>query len=116
MDDVIQPIADPDGFVIRLDADTVVGICHGRADGLHFYRSAQIGELDPMNFLAGREIGDYKSVKVGQSCEDPLRRTVRIRVERQWTRTVGELNHTHGDRKSTRLNSSHSQISYAVFC
>src|SRR2546427_1460532 len=24
--------------------------------------------------------------------------------------------HSHGDRKSTRLNSSHSQISYAVFC
>src|SRR2546430_14508126 len=24
--------------------------------------------------------------------------------------------HTAGDRKSTRLNSSHSQISYAVFC
>src|SRR2546430_13401162 len=24
--------------------------------------------------------------------------------------------HTCGDRKSTRLNSSHSQISYAVFC
>src|SRR2546430_8296550 len=24
--------------------------------------------------------------------------------------------HWHGDRKSTRLNSSHSQISYAVFC
>src|SRR2546430_11212689 len=29
-----------------------------------------------------------------------------------------ELAHMHGgeDRKSTRLNSSHSQISYAVFC
>src|SRR5688572_31702824 len=25
-------------------------------------------------------------------------------------------NHPFGDRKSTRLNSSHSQISYAVFC
>src|SRR2546430_8984587 len=25
-------------------------------------------------------------------------------------------NHVGGDRKSTRLNSSHSQISYAVFC
>src|SRR2546427_8059538 len=25
-------------------------------------------------------------------------------------------NHSVGDRKSTRLNSSHSQISYAVFC
>src|SRR5688572_32654620 len=24
--------------------------------------------------------------------------------------------HVRGDRKSTRLNSSHSQISYAVFC
>src|SRR2546430_6665476 len=24
--------------------------------------------------------------------------------------------HAKGDRKSTRLNSSHSQISYAVFC
>src|SRR2546430_10126858 len=34
--------------------------------------------------------------------------------------TVGDGNHTHTgkvrDRKSTRLNSSHSQISYAVFC
>src|SRR2546430_7623739 len=34
----------------------------------------------------------------------------------------GRLRHLHGDpprrgdRKSTRLNSSHSQISYAVFC
>src|SRR2546430_7374994 len=27
-----------------------------------------------------------------------------------------ELAHLTGDRKSTRLNSSHSQISYAVFC
>src|SRR2546430_6702289 len=26
------------------------------------------------------------------------------------------LRHSVGDRKSTRLNSSHSQISYAVFC
>src|SRR3989475_8263905 len=29
---------------------------------------------------------------------------------------VGELRELGGDRKSTRLNSSHSQISYAVFC
>src|SRR2546430_11536647 len=26
------------------------------------------------------------------------------------------MSHTESDRKSTRLNSSHSQISYAVFC
>src|SRR5256886_9377570 len=28
----------------------------------------------------------------------------------------GEMLEAEGDRKSTRLNSSHSQISYAVFC
>ena len=49
-----------------------------------------------MYLLAGREISDYKSVKFSQSRKDPFRRTVRIGVERQWTRTVGELNHTHG--------------------
>src|SRR5688572_32614897 len=29
---------------------------------------------------------------------------------------AGHLGTLRGDRKSTRLNSSHSQISYAVFC
>src|SRR5205085_6842811 len=29
---------------------------------------------------------------------------------------VGDVLRRRGDRKSTRLNSSHSQISYAVFC
>src|SRR5688572_30884716 len=29
---------------------------------------------------------------------------------------VGDKSVEHRDRKSTRLNSSHSQISYAVFC
>src|SRR2546430_9160502 len=33
---------------------------------------------------------------------------------RRWRRSV--LLYDGGDRKSTRLNSSHSQISYAVFC
>src|SRR5260221_9285762 len=29
---------------------------------------------------------------------------------------IGHREGTHGDRKSTRLNSSHTVISYAVFC
>src|SRR5438034_3963294 len=33
-----------------------------------------------------------------------------------WGATVGEANGCPGDRKSTRLNSSHTVISYAVFC
>src|SRR2546430_8430292 len=31
-------------------------------------------------------------------------------------RVVAYIDHVGRDRKSTRLNSSHSQISYAVFC
>src|SRR2546430_3864084 len=31
-------------------------------------------------------------------------------------RALGVLSNVFQDRKSTRLNSSHSQISYAVFC
>src|SRR2546430_5775373 len=45
----------------------------------------------------------------------------RRRLERARERLLGETGHPCGsllrqDRKSTRLNSSHSQISYAVFC
>src|SRR2546427_6973493 len=39
----------------------------------------------------------------------PRRRDAELRPER-----LAQL--AHRDRKSTRLNSSHSQISYAVFC
>src|SRR2546427_3471867 len=35
-------------------------------------------------------------------------------IERRRARVVADIGET--DRKSTRLNSSHSQISYAVFC
>src|SRR2546430_3079148 len=46
-------------------------------------------------------------------CSTPARRSPRCEV-----RSTGESPRcsTAGDRKSTRLNSSHSQISYAVFC
>src|SRR2546427_1420795 len=37
------------------------------------------------------------------------------RVENE-TQNGEEVTQQHADRKSTRLNSSHSQISYAVFC
>src|SRR2546430_7259932 len=39
----------------------------------------------------------------------PLRRPIH-------QQTHAATAHVDGDRKSTRLNSSHSQISYAVFC
>src|SRR3989475_5802531 len=37
-------------------------------------------------------------------------------LRRQRGRASARLRRRHGDRKSTCLNSSHSQISYAVFC
>src|SRR2546430_5639004 len=40
----------------------------------------------------------------------------RVRVAQRRTGGVQRGSGRAGDRKSTRLNSSHSQISYAVFC
>src|SRR5688572_31575845 len=49
--------------------------------------------------------------------DEPIVGRVRVGVElaRQRHPTLDHC-HESGDRKSTRLNSSHSQISYAVFC
>src|SRR2546430_4711601 len=51
---------------------------------------------------------------------DIIRVTDRVVINHDW-QTSGfgdgsEMRHRFIDRKSTRLNSSHSQISYAVFC
>src|SRR2546430_9942536 len=40
----------------------------------------------------------------------------RVRVPGRDASAHGMARHSGADRKSTRLNSSHSQISYAVFC
>src|SRR2546426_8541483 len=40
----------------------------------------------------------------------------RVRVRSRWLHALGADVPTAGDRKSTRLNSSHLVISYAVFC
>src|SRR5207248_5304040 len=41
--------------------------------------------------------------------------TISVPVGMAWS-TAGLYISSHGDRKSTRLNSSHRTISYAVFC
>src|SRR3712207_8266946 len=39
-----------------------------------------------------------------------------ITIRRSWRRRGGRFSEEVEDRKSTRLNSSHANISYAVFC
>src|SRR2546430_13252552 len=46
-------------------------------------------------------------------CPSPAPRRMLIRHELE---SIARPTHLNQDRKSTRLNSSHSQISYAVFC
>src|SRR3712207_7691419 len=65
------------------------------------FRSAQVVEVDLAQPLAPVEPGQLGSVLVVVwLCRDP----------------VGMLVVDRPDRKSTRLNSSHANISYAVFC
>src|SRR2546430_9902557 len=45
-----------------------------------------------------------------------IRGTTKIPTELRYRIEVRLLRRRRQDRKSTRLNSSHSQISYAVFC
>src|SRR5438876_1012387 len=44
------------------------------------------------------------------------RRGISARCERTYNPAATWRSSSHGDRKSTRLNSSHPSISYAVFC
>src|SRR2546426_11763332 len=63
-----------------------------------------------VDLIAGLEVAlDFPEEQIGHDCP-PARATVtRLRDEVQrWL--------TSADRKSTRLNSSHLVISYAVFC
>src|SRR5688572_32847854 len=49
----------------------------------------------------------------------PISVSGRLRPSRRWAYSIIEVSKVSSpgaDRKSTRLNSSHSQISYAVFC
>src|SRR2546430_4981872 len=71
---------------------------------------------------AGIRLGDVLKAINGQTVQND-RHVTRVLYELGvWSRATYTLNRdgkefdTTVDRKSTRLNSSHSQISYAVFC
>src|SRR2546427_6072432 len=63
--------------------------------------------------LGQRRVQDQR---IGFGQQQPGRVAQRITHDLPARRIGSVLVVTTGDRKSTRLNSSHSQISYAVFC
>src|SRR2546430_12522374 len=84
------------------------------------FRSAKLGEAFRQRAIAKTYIALLQGI-LGENSgriqlaigRDPIHRTRMTTLRKSW----------HGadianprDRKSTRLNSSHSQISYAVFC
>src|SRR5690349_24125395 len=83
--------------------------CHGHHRHLHSFptrRSSDLPGLDPEAFIEGAaELPGLETpaavVRLGQAMRQMRRTTAALLSE---------------DRKSTRLNSSHVEISYAVFC
>src|SRR2546430_11133125 len=69
-----------------------------------------IGEVSRIHFRGGSYIGISRAnpTKDPAHLDNAVLALLRLNVSQLIT--IG------GDRKSTRLNSSHSQISYAVFC
>src|SRR2546427_5547309 len=80
-------------------------------EGLLQYRVAgPVGMCEPQAARARR--GQQGHALAGaQRAAPPVQRLQRHLAEQLLVARPG-----NGDRKSTRLNSSHSQISYAVFC
>src|SRR2546430_9198364 len=92
--------------------------------GLHYLHRMMVTDvfvvLDTVQFtprheenrakLKGPQGPQWLTVPVRQSRRDQLIGEIRPDDTQPWPRKL------IGDRKSTRLNSSHSQISYAVFC
>src|SRR5205085_9658314 len=86
-------------------------------DALPIYRrTINIPSLKGLLRIAGKTQAGASAMK---KMSDSLQTEAASQVSRRWFIEqcgVGLGAIALGDRKSTRLNSSHSQISYAVFC
>src|SRR2546430_10040440 len=91
-------------------------------------RAGLRGERRSRTLGRGVEFADYRSYQVGDDYRH-IDWSIYSRLDRLFIKLFSEEEDINvhlfvdtsgsmgwGDRKSTRLNSSHSQISYAVFC
>src|SRR3712207_8525728 len=68
-------------------------------------------------FRSGRETSLRSSEQVPHAGIGDARGQAVLAARRAWSQVAPEADpHEREDRKSTRLNSSHANISYAVFC
>src|SRR2546427_1578893 len=76
-----------------------------------------LGPLDPV-YEAGRPLPDRETIAARAPSLWRYKEWLPFDGDPVWSLDTGftPLVDAAGDRKSTRLNSSHSQISYAVFC
>src|SRR5438309_4503945 len=72
-----------------------------------------LGRLDPDNFLGGAMKLDAAGATRGIA--EKIAKPLKIEAVAA-AQAIVEIAISKIDRKSTRLNSSHSSISYAVFC
>src|SRR5207253_8699855 len=61
-----------------------------------------------------REHADFQACSLANGGSDGIGNVVVLEIEKDLASRVHQV--AHEDRKSTRLNSSHVAISYAVFC
>src|SRR5256886_6667988 len=96
------------GYVVSMTCMS----CH--EIGMQWKTNGRLWVRDGANHYAGRDCG-------GSGCHSP-RDKLAVRPRATVTRNVSTTTKPatgltpRTDRKSTRLNSSHSPISYAVFC
>src|SRR5690606_40818134 len=82
--------------------------CHGDRRDLHSFPTRRSSDLKDIQEVFQRVY--HAGIKVKVITGDNADTTHAI------ARQAGIINHSPADRKSTRLNSSHVKISYAVFC
>src|SRR2546427_4593827 len=87
----------------RFDCDWSSDVCSSDLDRRFVGRNLELGEQARANADNDRQ-HQYLDARRHDVAQDLLREERSLVPERE------------RDRKSTRLNSSHSQISYAVFC
>src|SRR5207253_11239700 len=97
----IRPPQSSTLFPTRRSSDLTARTRHSAAHLHRIERGAGGDTLMRTAVIAGNDVGDVRSMSaIARRCNDGRSAVNRIRI----------------DRKSTRLNSSHVAISYAVFC